>query len=247
MKLKAILVDDELPSLQNLEQKIREFCPDIEVVATIQKPELAIQMINSQKIDVLFLDIEMPRMNGFKMLEMIPEKKFDIIFTTAYNHYAIDAIRISAFDYLLKPINVSELQSTVNRLFANKASYTQQRLDILHKNLGGTYSQSDRISINTTDGIEFYKIEDIIFVESSSNYSRLHIEGGKSLLVTRLLKEFEELLTPYGFFRVHHSFLINLSHLKKYIRGDGGQVVLTNGATLDVSRRRKDEFIKALN
>ncbi|MCW5913206.1 MAG: response regulator transcription factor [Chitinophagaceae bacterium] len=247
MKLKTIIVDDELPSLQNLEQKIREFCPDLEIIATIQKPELAAQIINSQKFDLLFLDIEMPRINGFKLLELITDRQFDIVFTTAYNHYAIDAIRISAFDYLLKPIGVSELQATINRLIENKSGSTQQRLDVLKKSLSGNLSQEDRISINTTEGIEFYQIKEIVYIESSSNYSKLHLENGKVLLVTRLLKEFDELLTPYSFFRVHHSYLINLNHLKKYIKGDGGQVVLSNGDTLDVSRRRKDEFIKALN
>lgn len=247
MKLKTIIVDDELPSLQNLEQKIREFCPDLEIIATIQKPELAAQIINSQKFDLLFLDIEMPRINGFKLLELITDRQFDIVFTTAYNHYAIDAIRISAFDYLLKPIGVSELQATINRLIENKSGSTQQRLDVLNKSLSGNLSQEDRISINTTEGIEFYQIKEIVYIESSSNYSKLHLENGKVLLVTRLLKEFDELLTPYSFFRVHHSYLINLNHLKKYIKGDGGQVVLSNGDTLDVSRRRKDEFIKALN
>ncbi|HRN72972.1 MAG TPA: LytTR family DNA-binding domain-containing protein [Ginsengibacter sp.] len=247
MKLKTIIVDDELPSLQNLEQKIREFCPDLEIIATIQKPELAAQIINSQKFDLLFLDIEMPRINGFKLLELITDRQFDIVFTTAYNHYAIDAIRISAFDYLLKPIGVSELQATINRLIENKSGSTQQRLDVLRKSLSGNLSQEDRISINTTEGIEFYQIKEIVYIESSSNYSKLHLENGKVLLVTRLLKEFDELLTPYSFFRVHHSYLINLNHLKKYIKGDGGQVVLSNGDTLDVSRRRKDEFIKALN
>ncbi|MCO6498235.1 MAG: response regulator transcription factor [Chitinophagaceae bacterium] len=247
MKLKTIIVDDELPSLQNLEHKIREFCPDLEIIATIQKPELAAQIINSQKFDLLFLDIEMPRVNGFKLLESITDRQFDIVFTTAYNHYAIDAIRISAFDYLLKPIDVSELQATINRLIENRGGNTQQRLDVLKKSLSGTLSQEDRISINTTEGIEFYQIKEIIYIESSSNYSRLHLENGKVLLVTRLLKEFDELLSPYSFFRVHHSYLINLNHLKKYVRGDGGQVVLSNGAILDVSRRRKDDFIRALN
>lgn len=215
MKLKTIIVDDELPSLQNLEQKIREFCPDLEIIATIQKPELAAQIINSQKFDLLFLDIEMPRINGFKLLELITDRQFDIVFTTAYNHYAIDAIRISAFDYLLKPIGVSELQATINRLIENKSGSTQQRLDVLKKSLSGNLSQEDRISINTTEGIEFYQIKEIVYIESSSNYSKLHLENGKVLLVTRLLKEFDELLTPYSFFRVHHSYLINLNHLKK--------------------------------
>ena len=121
-QLKTILIDDELPSLQNLQHKLNEFCPDIQVVAATQKPEEAIQLIEYHRPDVIFLDIEMPRMNGFKMLEQIKEKKFDIVFTTAYNHYAIDAIRISAFDYLVKPIAVKDLQNSRERLITTQAS-----------------------------------------------------------------------------------------------------------------------------
>src|SRR6185437_16668045 len=123
--LKAILIDDELPSLPNLQQKLGEFCPDIMVIATAQKPEEAIRLIEQNQPDVIFLDIEMPRMNGFKMLEEIKEKDFDIIFITAYNHYAIDAIRISAFDYLLKPVSVEDLQNAVTRLIVRHKRQTQ--------------------------------------------------------------------------------------------------------------------------
>ena len=148
-RLKAILVDDELPSLQNLEQKIIEFCPDINIIASAQKPEDAIQLIEQMHPDVVFLDIEMPRMNGFKMLEEIKEKDFDIVFTTAYNHYAIDAVRISAFDYLVKPIAVQDLQDTVARLLKAQSKQTPEKLDVLRQNLSDSRSQSDKITIST--------------------------------------------------------------------------------------------------
>jgi two-component system LytT family response regulator len=245
-QLKAILVDDELPSLQNLEQKIIEFCPDIHIIATAQKPEDAIQLIEQMHPDVVFLDIEMPRMNGFKMLEQIKEKDFDIVFTTAYNHYAIDAVRISAFDYLVKPVAVQDLQDTVARLLKSQNKQTPEKLDVLRQNLSDSRSQSDKITISTNEGVEFYEINQIIRIESSSNYSKIFFKDGKSILVTKLLKDFEEILLPYRFFRIHNSHLINLSYIKKYIRGDGGQVVMQNNEVIDVSRRKKEEFLKLI-
>jgi two-component system, LytTR family, response regulator len=244
--LKAILIDDELSSLQNLGQKIREFCPEIQVLASSQKPEEAIFLIRHHLPDVIFLDIEMPRVSGFRMLEELGEVQPEIIFTTAYNHYAIDAIRISAFDYLVKPISVDDLQNAVNRLLAQHQRQVQEKLSILKKGLQGSKSQEDRIAIPTGEGMEFIQIKSIVRIESSSNYSRLYLAGGQSLLVTRLLKDFEEMLMPYRFYRVHHSHLINISLVKKYIRGEGGQVVMQNGDVIDVARRKKEEFLKLI-
>lgn len=245
-KLKVILVDDELPSLENLQQKIIEFCPDLEIVAATQKPESAIQLIKQHHPDLVFLDIEMPRMNGFKMLEEIPEKDFEVVFTTAYNFYAIDAVRISAFDYLVKPISVNDLQNTVARLLKKTGQPTMQKLDILPQNISPSQLQTDKITISTNDGVEFYEIKSIIRIESSSNYSKVFFMDGKSILVTKLLKDFEETLLPYRFFRIHNSHLINLNYIKKYIRGDGGQVILENNEIIDVSRRKKEEFLKLI-
>jgi two-component system LytT family response regulator len=244
--LKAVLVDDEPNSLQNLQQKIAEFCPGIKVVATPQKPEEAIFLIRHHKPDVIFLDIEMPRMSGFRLLEELQETEAEIIFTTAYNHYAIDAIRISAFDYLVKPISVEDLQNAVNRLTVQHKRQTQEKLNILKKSLQESKSQEDSIAIPTSEGMEFISIRNIIRIESSSNYSRLYLLNGQILLVTRLLKDFEEMLLPYRFYRVHHSHVINLSYIKKYIRGEGGQVVMQNGDVIDVARRKKDEFLKLI-
>lgn len=245
-QLKAILVDDELPSLQNLQQKLEEFCPDIQVIETAQKPEEAIRLIEFHQPDVIFLDIEMPRMNGFKMLEEIKEKKFDIVFITAYNHYAIDAIRISAFDYLVKPVAVRDLQNSVNRLINTRRRQTPEKLDVLRQNLSNSRSQNDKITIVTNEGVDFYEIHQIIRIESSSNYSKIHFKDGKVLLVTKLLKDFEEILAPYRFYRIHNSHLINLSYIKKYLRGDGGQVIMQNDEIIDVARRKKEEFLKLI-
>jgi two-component system, LytTR family, response regulator len=244
--LRAILVDDELSSLQNLQSKLVEFCPDVEVVATAQKPEDAILFIRQHKPDVIFLDIEMPRMNGFRMLDELGELDFEIIFTTAYNHYAVDAIRISAFDYLMKPVAIKELQNTVERLAKHRQTHTKDKLDVLRQSLSPNKSQEEKIAIPTNEGFEFIPIKNILHIESSSNYSKIFLTDGKNILVTKLLKDFEEILEPYNFFRVHNSHLINLVYIKKYIRGEGGQVVMQNGDVIDVARRKKEEFIRLI-
>ncbi len=245
--IKAILIDDELSSLQNLEQKITEFCPDIKILALAERPEEAIQLIRQHRPDVIFLDIEMPRMNGFRMLNELGEYNFEIIFTTAYNHYAVDAIRLSAFDYLTKPVSIRELQDAVARLARSLNVQTQEKLDILKQSLGGPASQDNKIAVPTSEGLEFIHIRDIIRLESSSNYSRIFFTKGNSILVTRQLKDFEEVLLPYRFFRVHNSHLINLNYIRKYIRGEGGRVVMENGDEVDVSRRKKDDFLKLIH
>ena len=245
-KIKAILIDDELNSLQNLQQKLEGFCPDVDIVAVSQKPEAGIVLIKQHQPDVVFLDIEMPRMSGFRMLEELGEYDFDIIFTTAYNHYSIDAIRISAFDYLVKPIGIEDLQNAVERLRKSLNKHTKEKLDILKQSFGDAKSQDDKIAISTADGIEFIPIKNIIHIESRSNYSKIYLTDNKSMTVTKILKDFEEMLTPYNFYRVHNSHVINLNYIHKYIRSQGGQVQLQDGSLIDISRRKKDEFLKMI-
>jgi two-component system LytT family response regulator len=241
--IKAILIDDELSSLQNLKQKLEEFCKSVKVLATAQKPEEAFTLIRQYKPDVLFLDIEMPKMSGFRMLEEMGDYDAEIIFTTAYNHYAIDAIRISAFDYLVKPISIQDLQNTVNRIMLMRARQTKERLHILKDSMAENKNRENKMAVPTSEGLEFVLISNIIRIESSSNYSKIYFVSRQTLLVTRLLKDFEDILLPHRFFRVHNSHLVNLHYIRKYIRGEGGQVVMENGDVVDVSRRKKEEFL----
>ena len=245
-KIKAIIIDDELSSLQNLQQKLAEFCPSIHVIATAQKPEDAILLINYHKPDVIFLDIEMPKMSGFRMLEELIEVEFEIIFTTAYNHYAIEAIRIAAFDYLLKPIAIKELQQAVERLNKIHNYQTKEKIDILKSSLNDKKSQDDKIAISTTEGLEFIPIRNILHIESNSNYSKIYFQDKHTLMVTKLLKDFEDMLVPYHFYRVHNSHLINLNYIQKYLRSNGGRVMMQDGTEIEVARRKKEEFLKMI-
>lgn len=245
--LRTILIEDEQSSLENLHQKLTEFCPSLRVIATSMRPEEAILLIRHHKPEVVFLDIEMPRMDGFRMLQEIKEVDFEVIFVTAYNQYAIEAIRFSAFDYLVKPVVIKELQAAVERLADKSNHKSKERFEALRQKLSDPRSQENTIPVPTSDGIEFLQIKDIIRIESSSNYSRLILIGGRILVVAKLLREFEELLSPYRFYRVHNSHLINLLFVKKYVRGDGGQIILRNGDVVDVSRRKKDEFLQILS
>lgn len=245
-KIKAILIDDELNSLQNLQQKLEGFCPDIDVIAVTQRPEEGILLIRHHQPDVIFLDIEMPRMSGFRMLEELGDYDFDIIFTTAYNHYSIDAIRISAFDYLIKPIGIEDLQHAVERLSVSLNKQTKEKLDILKKSLNDNRSQEDKIAISTSEGIDFIPIKNIMHIESKSNYSKIFLTENKNVMVTKILKDFEEMLLPYNFYRIHNSHLINLNYIQKYIRSQGGHVMLQDGTLIDISRRKKEEFLKMI-
>ena len=245
-KIKAIIIDDELNSLQNLQQKLEGFCPDINIIATAQKPEEGLLLLKQHQPDVVFLDIEMPKMSGFRMLEELGEYDFDIIFTTAYNHYSIDAIRISAFDYLVKPIGIEDLQQAVERLHKTYNKQTKEKIDVLKKSLSDNRSQEDKIAISTSEGIEFIPIKNILHIESKSNYSKIYMPENKNIMVTKILKDFEEMLLPYNFYRVHNSHLINLNYIKKYIRSEGGHVMLQDGTVIDISRRKKEEFLKMI-
>ena len=245
--LRAILVDDEINSLQNLQQKIEQFCPAVKIVVTAQQPEEAILFIHHYKPDVVFLDIDMPRMNGFKMIEELEEVNFEIVFTTAYNHYAVDAIRISAFDYLVKPVSVKDLQSCVERLVESRNRLTRERLNILRQSLSEKIMLDDKIAVPTAEGLKFLQINTIVRIEAGEGFSTVHLNNGKAIGITMPLKDLEEILLKYRFYRIHNAHLINLSFVDSYIRGDGGEVVMQNGDTITVSKRKKEEFLKLIS
>jgi len=252
--LRAIIIDDEVKGRVALRQKLLDYCGDVQVVAEAADGEEGIAMIRLHLPQIVFLDIEMPRMDGFDMLRGIENKNFQIVFTTAYDQYAIRAIKFAAFDYLLKPVDIEELRSCVARIRQFMQSHTDarlgrpetgQKLSVLEENLhpGATLR---KIAIPTMDGLLFFNLSDIVHLEAQSNYTGVFFLDGSRLLASRTLKEFEDLLPPDVFFRAHHSHIINLQYIKRYIRGDGGQIEMQNGNYVDLARRKKEEFLRLM-
>jgi two-component system LytT family response regulator len=242
----AILIDDEAKGRLALRQKLKSYCPNVNIVAEAEDGIKALAAIEMYDPQLIFLDIEMPRMNGFEMLNNIKEKKFQIIFTTAYDQYAIKAIKYAAFDYLLKPVDIEELKTAVSRADSSQTQQTNKQIELLQQNMQHPKKQLNKLAIPTLDGLLFFDINDIIHLEANSNYTFIYFAGKPKITASKTLKEFEEILPENIFFRTHHSHLINLNYIKKYIKGDGGQIELQNGTYVDVSRRKKEEFLKAI-
>jgi two-component system, LytTR family, response regulator len=242
----AIIIDDEIHCIETLIEKIKFYCPSIDVIQTFSKPQLALEYLDKESPDVIFLDIEMPVINGFTLIEKIKKIESKIVFTTAYDQYAIKAIKFSAFDYLLKPISKDDLVALADRMnIVDNNANVEGQLKVLMQQISP--NQGDiKITIRTSDGMIFPHVKSIIRVESSSNYSTIFFDGGKKIMVSKTLKEFDELLTPYDFLRIHNSHLINMSKIVRYHKADGGSMELDNGDQVEISRRRKDELITAL-
>jgi two-component system LytT family response regulator len=245
--LNAILVDDEESSLSSLREKILRHCPQVNIVATCGNAQNAIEKIDTLQPDLIFLDIEMPVMNGFLMLQHLQFKDFELIFTTAYGHYAIKAIRFSALDYLMKPIDIEELKGAVKKAEDKKEhKNTHHQLELLLENMLPKKNTYQRIAIPTAEGLQFIKLTEVIYLEASINYTCFFLTGNEKYIASRTMKDFEEMLPADIFVRIHHSYIINKNFAEKYIRGEGGQVVLSNGVVLDVAKRKKAEFLKAI-
>ena len=242
----AIIIDDEAKGRLALREKLLAYCPQIKLLAEAANGQEAIMLIQQHKPQLIFLDIEMPRMNGFEMLNELPEKNFHIIFTTAYDQYAIKAIKFAAFDYLLKPIDIEELKAAIGKIENTENNQTKKQVELLHQNMQHPKKLLHKLAIATLDGLQFYDINDIVHLEANSNYTIIYFTNKAKVTASKTLKEFEELLPGDIFFRTHHSYLINLNYIKRYIKGDGGQIELQNGSYIDVARRKKDEFLKAI-
>ncbi len=247
--IKALIIDDEPYACQALVALLNRNCPDVEVLATCQDPREAARLIALYQPQILFLDIEMPHLNGFALLNELRPFSFEVIFTTSYDQYAIQAIRISALDYLLKPIDAEELKMAVKKYSQRSASYLPQQFDILLsmvQQAGSIQAISSRIALPTMEGLQIIATDEIIFCSSSSNYTILSLKGKKTLTISRTLKEIEEMLDPVHFLRVHHSHLVNLREIKTYVRGEGGTLLMSNGSSVDVSRSKKETLLNRL-
>ncbi len=242
--MKAILVDDEMNALEMLEWMILKNCPDIEIVAMCESPLEGLEKIKALKPDLIFLDIEMPQLNGFDLLDRLGKHESDVIFTTAYNQFAIKAFKACALDYLLKPIDPEDLKSAVQKAKYKKSRVSTEQLDILLSYMRPEKPKSKRIALTTTDHLIFIDTDKIIYCESDSNYTIVFLSNGEKVIVSKTLKDVEEILDGSDFFRIHASYLINMKHVTKFTRGDGGYVVMSNNQHITVSRKKKDEFFE---
>lgn len=235
--LRAILVEDEPSGMENLRFKIQKNCPEVEIIAECTNGADAILAIKRHLPDVLFLDILLGDMSGFDVLKAIRHPSFEVIFTTSYDEYAIEAIKNSAVDYLLKPIEVEELMDAVGKVRAKFVSQPSTPTAV---------ASSTRLGFPISTGQQFIDIQDIIYAKAEDNVAVLHLNGGKPIRLTKTLSWVEEKLADDGFCRIHHSYLINFNHLAEYIRNEGGFVVMSDKKAISISRRRKDHFLRML-
>ena len=227
---------------------LKEYCPDVQVMDKYCHAETGLQAIKKHKPDLVFLDIEMPHMNGFEMLEQFSEISFSVIFTTGYDQYAIKAFRFSALDYLLKPIEPKELIAAVHKIQTRKHLPGAEQFQMLLDKMGNKEIVIHKIPIPTVDGCELIPVEEIVFCKADDNYTYFHLKNKKKIIACRQLKEVEEQLRDFKpFIRIHHSYIVNINEVTRYIRGEGGYIVLSDGTTVSVSKSRKDMLLHVLN
>lgn len=244
--LNAIVIDDEELARNLLKHEIAEHCPDINVVAEAESVEQAVKVIEEHLPELIFLDVKLTDGVGFDVLEQVAEHDVKVIFTTAYSKYALKAIKFSALDYLLKPIDGIELKQAVNKLQKIKAKEYQKHLNnfISNKTLEGN---KKKIALSTSKGVTITQLEDIIYIQSERNYTRIYFSNKHPELISKPLKEFEEMLSPHGFERIHASYLINMNHLIQYDNKEGGFVTLQNNIQLPVARRKRAALLKTIS
>ena len=244
--IKAIIVDDESDCCETIATLLETYCPGVQITGIYHNGAEALPGILRQQPDLVFLDVEMPKMNGFEMLEQLPAINFDIIFTTSYDQYALKAIRFSAIDYLLKPVDRQELQKAVQKLIHRSRRTISKQVEILMQKIHHPSKLISKIALPTMTGLQMIPIDSIISCESESNYTTLLLKGNKKLIVSATLKEIEEMLEDHSFARVHRSYLVNLNEVEKYVKGEGGYLIMSDGSTIDVSRSRKEALIRKL-
>ncbi len=247
MKHQTVLIDDDQLARNVLRRILEQNFPDIEILGEADSVASGVELINKVKPNLVFLDIEMPDGTGFGLIEQLPEVHFKLVFTTSYSDYAITAFKYSAFDYLVKPILLENVRSTMNRLNDIPVLNEKQRVEVLMQNMTATVENGDTIiALPEMNGFSLVKVKDIIRCEGERNYSRIFFKDGKSVLVSRTLLEFDNLLAPLGFFRIHRSHLVSLKHISRYLKTDGGMIELTDKTQLRVSPRYKDELLDRL-
>ena len=246
MKIKAIIIEDERHNREKLLQMITVHCPAVEIGAVCSSVGEGRESIITNHPDLIFLDIEMPDGNGFSLLENLPYIDFEVIFVTAYDYYGIKAIKFSALDYLLKPVDTVDLIAAVEKA---KGIILQKQENLRLRNMleNARRSNADKmLALSMSDKVEFIEVAAIVRCESDGNYTTFYLKNGEKLLISKTLKEYDELLTPYGFLRVHQSHLINLKEIKSFIKTDGGYIKMKDGSSVSISRQRRETVLRIL-
>ena len=244
--IKSVIIDDEPKGRDTLKNMLARYCPDVIVAGEAGSVVDGYKLVNSSAPDLVFLDIEMPGHNGFDLLEMYSDIPFKVIFTTAYDKYAVKAIKFSALDYLLKPVDVDELIAAVSRVkSSNKKEPGQAKYETLLNNIKSD-NRRKKVAISDIEGFIFVYVDEIVRCESDSNYTYIFLTNKKKITASKTLREFEDLFSEENFFRVHRSHLINIDHLKKYIKGEGGFALMSDDSKVEVARRKKPEFMEVL-
>lgn len=246
MALRIAIVDDEKHASETLEWQLRKAATPTVIVGVYNDPRAAIEALPALKPDLVFLDIEMPSLNGFQFLEKLGMPNLQVVFTTAYDKFAVKAFRVSAVDYLLKPVDNAELDAALRKASNEKAQIDMGKLKSIFDDFNHTQRHPGKLALPSVHGIDFIQPERIIFCQSDSNYTRIYLEGNQKLLVSKTLKEIEHMLPTSQFFRIHNSYLANLERVSKFLRSGGGTLVMEDGAELRVSRQRKDELMERL-
>lgn len=245
--IKAIIVDDEINSIKSLKWEIVQFCENVEICDSFTSPIEAISAINYLKPDCVFLDIEMPEMDGFQLLSKLKYRNFDLIITTAYDNYAIQAFKESAIDYLLKPVDTDDLLKAISKIKINKE---KSLLGIELKKVLDSLSPKqnlNKIALSLSGKIIYVEPNDILYCKADGNYTIVFLKGNKKEMLSKKLKTIEELIGNTNFFRVHNSYLVNMEHVKELIKKDGYYLVLENAIKIPVSRSKKEDLLQLLN
>jgi two-component system LytT family response regulator len=239
--IRTLIIDDEQNARLALKSLLVSLAPEIQVIGEAGDVASGLELISQNRPDLVFLDVQMPDGTGFDLLEQISEPAFKVIFVSAFDRFAVTAFRFSAIDYLLKPVQADDLLHALDKIDKGNESQTAKIKVLL-----GNRSGIEKIVLPSLDELLFVKVDEIIRCESDNNYTYFYLSGNVRILVSRTLKDYEELLEPMGFFRIHKSSMINLRFLKKYKKGEGGTVTMEDGTQLEVSRRRKDDFLRVL-
>jgi two-component system LytT family response regulator len=244
--MKAAIIEDEERSRIVLQNLLETYCPDIEVAGTAESVVSAVRLIHDTQPEILFLDVQISGGTGFDVLEKIHHPKISVIFTTAYDHYALKAFKFSAIDYLLKPIDIDELKSAVKKVMGSSQREEEQyKIQNLLSNLKNP-DEDPVLLVSTLEAVEFVRIKDIVRCEAQGAYTQLYLRDARPVMVSKVLKEFEFLLQDYGFYRVHQSHLINLKEVRKYVKSEN-YLLMRDGAQIQLARSRKDEFFNVLH